>query len=299
MNRVQLKNISPTGDPLVATFLPEGGMNLCSYKLGEIEVIDQQTLPLYEERKAGLGALIGPHFHQQQNVSTGFDEGLFPHIAKGKAEGRKDPFSHGIARYVPWKYVASDTQIKGRLSGEDLYKGTPLKAFEGQDFLMTFEARLLTDGLFIEYKVDSENPSLVGLHYYYSFSGNGTIHGTVQSTYREKETWKSIPKKWMDEKENHLHFPLPQEADFGFLPAKKAPNDHDYHIILDTKPYSLHIDYNTTSDSEISCQIYQPKDATYVCIEPLSAKFPPKPKLNRSTVEAKLEIFSHLHTNND
>ncbi|QVL58398.1 MAG: hypothetical protein KFB93_07925 [Simkaniaceae bacterium] len=299
MDLIKLKNISPTGAPLIATFLPEGGMNLCSYKLGSIEVIDQKTLPLYEERRAGLGALIGPHFHERGDVSTGFDESLFPHIAKGKAKGRKDPFSHGIARYVPWKYVASDTQIKGRLRGDDLYKGVPLKVFEGQNFSMTFEARLLPDGLFIEYRVDSENPSLVGLHYYYAFSGKGTIHGAVQPTYRKKDEWKPLPKEWSNGKENHLHFLLPQDADFGFLPAKKTPNDHDYHIILDTEGYSLHIDYNTASDTEISCQVYHPKDDTFVCIEPLSAKSPSQPKLHRNILEAKLEIFSPLHTNKD
>ena len=39
-DKIQLKNTSPLGEPLVATFLPDGGMNLASYKLGEIEVID-------------------------------------------------------------------------------------------------------------------------------------------------------------------------------------------------------------------------------------------------------------------
>ncbi len=299
MNKVKLKNISPTGEPLVATFLPEGGMNLCSYKLGDIEVMDQKTLPLYEQRRAGLGALIGPHFHQRQEISTGFNETLFPHIAKGKAEGRKDPFSHGIARYVPWKYVASETQIKGRLTGDDLYKGVPLKVFEGQNFSMTFEARLLPNGLFIEYKVDSEKPSLVGLHYYYAFSGKGVVHGSVKPTYRDQDQWKPLPEEWKNGKENHLHFTLPQAADFGFLPEKKTPNDHDYQIILDTEDYSLHIEYNTVSDHEISCQVYHPKGGTFVCIEPLSAKSPPNPKLNRSSLEAKIEIFSPLHPNND
>lgn len=298
MGKIQLKNTSSSGQPLVATFLPEGGMNLCSYKLGSIEVIDQKTLSLYEKRRAGLGALIGPHFHEHQKISRGFfDEELFPHIAKGKAKGRKDPFSHGIARYVPWKYVASDTQIKGYLSGDDLYKGVPLKVFEGQNFSMTFEARLLPDGLFIEYKIDSEKPSVIGLHYYYSFSGKGTIHGAVQSTYRDQNEWKSLPKEWSNGKENDLHFSLPNTADYGFLPVKKTVNDHDYHIILDTETYSLHIDYNTISDTEISCQIYHPKNGTFVCIEPLSSKFPPKPRLNRSTLETKLTIFSPLHTN--
>ena len=76
-------------------------------------------------------------------------------------------------------------------------------------------------------------------------------------------------------------------------------HDHDYQIILDTEDYSLHIEYNTVSDHEISCQVYHPKGGTFVCIEPLSATFPPNPKLNRSSLEAKIEIFSPLHPNND
>lgn len=290
MTAITLKNTSPFGKPLQATFLPKGGMNLISYRLGETEVIDQQTRPLYQERMAGLGALIGPHFYHRKEISSGYDESLFPHIAKVRVQGTKEPFSHGIARYVPWKFVASDTQIKGQLHGNDLFRGVPLKIFEGQDFKMTFEARLLSSGLFIEYKIESEKPSLVGLHYYFALSGKGTIHGAVQNTYRDKDEWKPLPKEWT--KGNHLHFPLPQEADFGFFPAKKTPTDHDYHMILDTQNYSLHIDYNTASNAEVSCQVFHPKGASYVCVEPLSAKFPPKPLLTRSILETKLEIFS-------
>lgn len=287
MNRITLKNISSKGKPIEAVFLPDGGMNLCSYRLGEIEVIDQQTLPLFEERFAGLGALIGPHFHHRKEIPLDFDTSLFPHI---KRAGRKEPFSHGIARYVPWKVVASTTQVKGRLQGSDLYQGVPLKVFEGQDFDMSFEARLHSDGLFIEYQIESEKPSVLGLHYYYALSGPGYIHSTVQDTYRDQLEWKNLPNEWVQDK--HLHFNLPQEADFGFLPKKKTPNDHDYHINLNTPDYALHVDYNTASDSEISCQVFHPKGATYVCVEPLTARFPPEPRLKSSTLEVKLQIFS-------
>ncbi len=270
MKTFQLKNSSPLGAPLVATFLPEGGMNLCSYRLGEIEVIDQTTRSLYEERMAGLGALIGPHFHHRK--------GIVEH------------FSHGVSRYAAWKFSYSETQIKGELHGDDTFRGKALKEIEGQDFSMHFEARLLSDGLFITYKVSSEKPSVVGLHYYYACEGKGRIHGMVQKTYRDNEGWKSLPKEWTEGKETHLSFSLPQEADFGFIPEKKAPTDHDYHIHLDTKKYALHIDYNTTSKEEISCQIYQPKGASFVCIEPLSARVPREPILTESTLEVKLQI---------
>ncbi|MCB1084986.1 MAG: hypothetical protein KDK60_02680 [Chlamydiia bacterium] len=294
MEKVTLKNLSPQGHPLEASFLPEKGMNLCSYKLGEIEVIDQETIPLFENRCAGLGALIGPHFHHRKEISGGFDESLFPHIARVKAKGTKEPFSHGIARYVPWNFTHSSTQIQATLRGTDLHRGVPLKVFEGQDFVMHFNARLLPDGLFIDYSIESEKPSVLGLHYYYAFSGKGALHGAVQNTYRDQEKWKSLPSEWVQGKENHLHFLLPQKADFGFLPSKKASTDHDYHLNLDTPTYSLHIDYNTASDTEISCQIFHPEGASYVCVEPLTARFPPKPRLTQNTLEVKLSLFPPL-----
>lgn len=252
-------------------------------------MIDQATRPLFDERFAGLGALIGPHFYHRKEIPTNFDLSLFPHVAKVMAQGEKEPFPHGIARYVPWKFVASSTQIKGRLYGNDLYKKVPLKVLEGQNFDMTFESRLLTDGLFIEYKVHSKNPSILGLHYCYSLNGSGSVCGAVQNTYRDQEKWKPLPSNWTQN--NHLHFSLPQKADFGFIPEKKSPNDHDYHMNLNTPEYSLHIDYNTVSDTETSFQIFHPKDATYVCVEPLTAHFPPEPTLTCSTLEAKLRIL--------
>ncbi|NGX51220.1 MAG: hypothetical protein K1060chlam2_01082 [Chlamydiae bacterium] len=272
MKKVHLKNISSQGQPLQATFLPEGGMNLISYRLGEIEVIDQKTKPLFKERMAGLGALIGPHFHHRQNISI-------------------EPFSHGIARYVPWKYVSSDTQIKAHLHGSDLYKGTSLAELEGQDFKMSYEARLLERGLFIELKIESAFPSVVGLHTYYALRGRGLVRGEVQPTYRDQDEWKALPKEWTNGSKNRLHFSLPQKADFGFIPAMKTINDHDYRMILDTEDYSLHLDFNSASDKEISCQLYHPEGSSYLCIEPLSARSPQSPILTRSTLEVKLEIF--------
>ena len=83
-----------------ATFLPELGMNLASFKWEGIEIIDQSTKPVFEDRFGGLGPLIGPHFYQRNKATLPpiKDESLFPHIARIKAEGRVDPFSHGIGR---------------------------------------------------------------------------------------------------------------------------------------------------------------------------------------------------------
>lgn len=291
---VTLKNISLKGEPLQATYLPEQGMNLISLRNGDIEVIDQSTQNLFDERFAGLGALIGPHFHTRKDIPLDFDTSVFPHIERMSAQGRKEPFSHGIARYVPWKTVESDTQIKAKLRGSDLYKGISLSTLEGQDFEMTYEARLLSTGLFIEYSVQSEKPSVIGLHYYYALTGPGNIVGEIQPTYRNGDTWKPLPQKWAGEKSTHLDFPLPTPADYGFIPSKKAPTNHDYQVILNTSAYSLHLNFNTASDKEYSCQVFHPKGASYVCVEPISARVPPQPLLNSNTLEAQLQIFPHI-----
>ena len=43
MKSVTLKCTTPDGKNLQATFLPEKGMNLISYKIDTLEVIDQST----------------------------------------------------------------------------------------------------------------------------------------------------------------------------------------------------------------------------------------------------------------
>ncbi len=292
MNRqVTLKNISPDGTPLQVTYLPDQGMNLISYCIGPTEVIDQSTYTLFEKRFAGLGPLIGPHFHMQKDIPSNFDPSLFPHIACIQAEGRKDPFSHGIARYVPWKTVESETQIKAKLRGSDLYKGVPLSTFEGQDFEMTYEARLLSTGLHIVYKLESEKPSVIGLHYYYRLPRKGEIHGEIAPLYRDKDTWKSLPDQWIGNKKSQLQFCLPQIADFGFIPKKKHTKDHLYEVILNTDDYSLHTKFNTCSNQDFSYQVFHPEGASYVCVEPLSTKTPTTPSLKSNTLEIHLQVF--------
>jgi len=287
----KLKNIAPDGEPLEAIYLPEKGMNLISYRKGETEIIDQETLPLFKERFAGLGALIGPHFHEQPSPLADFDLSLFPHAKTMIAEGRKDCFSHGIGRYASWKFVKSDTQIQAELKGSDTFHGIPLKQIEGQDFHMKYQARLLSDGLFISYFIESERPSVVGLHTYYALKGKGVLVGEVEEKFRFQKTWKPLPKEWTHVRPTSLDFFLPQTADFGFVPKLKHETDHAYQMLLKTDAYELHIELNTASNEEISFQVFSPENASYVCLEPLSARCPPKPRLTRSHLETKLQVF--------
>ena len=64
-----------------------------------------------------------------------------------------------------------------------------------------------------------------------------------------------------------------------------------YRMIMDTERYSLHVDYNTDSEEEISCQVYHPKGATFACVEPLSARYPNLPVLDHNKLEVNLQII--------
>jgi len=256
-----------------AVFMPLQGMNMVSLKKGEIELIDQSTWPLFEERFAGLGPVIGPHFHRQKDefLGSGFNEALFPHIARVKANGTKDPFSHGIARYAPWNYSASETKIKATICGNDLWRGCQLKSLEGTDFSMEYIAEIGGNGLNISLNVNCESrPCVAGLHTYYAIGGGtGVISSQIKSEYNDGGAFKPIPDRWYNRAHSHIKLDLNQEIDFGFLPSEGSHG----RMLMESASRSLLIGYESIN-GELSCQVFHPKGASFVCIEPLSAKNP-------------------------
>lgn len=287
MDAIILKNQTASGDLLEATFLPALGMNMRSFKRGEIEAIDQSTQSLFEERFAGLGALIGPHFHHRHVLPEVKDESLFPHIARVKAKGIAEPFSHGIARYAPWKAEAGPTWIKAVLSGKDTWQGVPLSDLEGQNFTMTFAADLQPDGLRIDMSVVSDTDSLVGLHYYFRLpQGKGRIESKVQSTYMDKGQAKPLPKEWLVSDQQDMAFSMEQPADYTLYPY---PNPCQGDIRLITNEYRLRVLYKGISQ-ESAWQLFHPAGASFVCIEPVSAKDPRHPNLTVSSLHVHLNI---------
>ena len=82
MQTIVLKNTTEKGEQLEAVFLQDLGLNLKSYKKDDLEIIDQSTQAEFENRFSGLGPLIGPHFHHQDErwIVKHIDESLFPHI---------------------------------------------------------------------------------------------------------------------------------------------------------------------------------------------------------------------------
>lgn len=288
---IVLKNQTPSGEHLEATFIPERGMNLISYKRDGIEVIDQKTRPEFDARYAGLGALIGPHFHRkrQRTPLPELDRARFPHIANLKGDQTSDYFSHGIGRYAPWKVEAADTKIRAVLTGNDVWNDVPLSVLEGQNFKMTYEAELTPEELQIRMHVISDTASLVGIHYYYPLpNGAGSITSRVQKNYLDaSHTPSTIPEAWIDEK-HILTFDLKNEADFTFYPF----NPLEGNILLTTETYKLETRYSSLSQ-ENSWQLYHPAGASFVCIEPLSAQDPRHANLSVSSIHINLKILKH------
>jgi hypothetical protein len=209
MDPVVLKSKTSQGEPLEATYLPHLGMNLISYKKGNLEIIDQSTRPLFEDRFAGLGSLTGPHFYRRHVVPSIKDESLFPHIARVKAQGTKDPFSHGIGRYAPWKAEFTDHTIKAVQTGKDEWNGVTLGSLEGQNYKMTYQADLTSTGLHIEMSVVSDTDSIVGIHYYYHLpQGSGSVISETQDYYLDKGKREPIHSTWNNGEKHHLKFDL-------------------------------------------------------------------------------------------
>lgn len=275
MSTITLKNQTKNGEFLEATFLSDKGMNMISFKKGDQEVIEQSTKDLFDERFAGLGALIGPHFHHKQAalVPQVKNEDRFPHIARVKAKGIQDPFSHGIGRYAPWKAEATNEYVKARLTGKDLWNEVALSTLEGQNFNMTFEAHLKENGLFLNLSVVSDTDSLVGIHYYYALpNGVGEVISHVKNA---------------DQGDKKLIFNLSQEADFTYHPS---PNPLEGKILLKTSTYCLQTTYQSIN-AENCWQLYHPAGASFVCIEPISSKDPRHPNLSVSSIKIHLEIL--------
>lgn len=294
MSAIVLEHQTKEGERLQATFLPDQGMNLISLKKDDTEVIDQSTRNLFEERYAGLGALIGPHFHHRKAeiIAKIKDETLFPHIARVKAKGVQEPFSHGIARYAPWKAEATKNSIKAQLSGKDTWNGVSLIELEGQNFNMKMEVHLKEEGLFLDLSVVSDTASLVGIHYYYALpQGKGRVISNIQNQVIMNGELKPIPSDWQFDTQQQLTFDLENEADYTFHPY---PNLLKGHILLETDEYQLHTRYECAC-AENCWQLYHPKDASFVCIEPISSKDPRHPNLTVSSLNIHLNIVKGKH----
>ncbi len=269
-----------------AVFAPQKGMNMVSLKIAGRQLIDQSTKNLFEERSAGLGALIGPHFHHRLPGKIPFlkDPTLFSHLTVMKERGITEPFSHGIARYVPWKVLLAEKEgIKAELTGSMNFRGVLLKDLEGFDFQMTFEARIIEKGILIDLQISSEQPSVVGLHYYYHLQkGKGTVSSQIRGALREGPLPSNI---YFDPKTHIFVYNCDTPCDYGFEPY---PHCKMGWINFSTGGFKTVVRYVTPTEG--SWQMWHPEKASFVCIEPLSAPDPRRPTAKVSGLITCIEV---------
>ncbi|MCB1112230.1 MAG: hypothetical protein H7A37_04290 [Chlamydiales bacterium] len=291
-NAIVLRNKTEDGVPLEATFLPEKGMSLISYKKGDIEVLDQSTAAEFQKTNAGLGVLIGPHFHKRnpEIIPPVPDESLYPHIAAMRAEGGAfDPFTHGIGRYAPWTYISTESTIRATLKGTDMWNGHMLQDLEGQNFTMDADVSLTSTGLELTLSVVGQYDSIIGIHYYYHLPrGTGTVSSRVANKYIFEGKNHPIPEEWgFDSETQMMHYKLDKDTDFTF---HAFPDPLRGEIILDAGDYKLRTTYDDDAE-ENSWQLWHPKGASFVCIEPNSSWNPRRVNLTVSEIHIKLEII--------
>lgn len=290
MEKIVLQNETAKKELLSATFLPKLGLNLASYKKNSMEVVDQTTKEAFFERFSGLGPIIGPHFFrmEENKIVHPLRKDLFPHIDRVLKRGQKDPFSHGIGRYVPWTVEHTCSTLSATLQGHDRFEGAYLKDLEGFDFSMFFEAKLLPDGLDISMSVSADQECVCGLHYYFALENKkGRILSPIQNTYNDGGTFKPLEKNWIHGDDNLLNLPIDGFVDYGFLPLFEKGSSW---VKLHTGSRSLQVDYQGDLEA-ISCQIYSPKEADFVCIEPISAKNPRALDKTSNRFHAKISII--------
>jgi hypothetical protein len=264
------QNIS-FGSLYEATICPQAGMNFLSLKWRGIELLDQTTYSFFEERMAGLGALIGPHFHSRSDkeIPPFDDEALFPHIRLMKAQGRKDFFSHGIGRYAPWRILsATSSSVQAVLRGSDRVGHMELRAIEGYDFEMHFRASLSEEGIEIFLKYQADHPSTMGLHYYFALpQGKSYVEGRVQDVYNDGGKFIPLPQEW--KKRGELFLPLDRKFDYGFL---SEPHLNQGEVRYHNELFTLDLSYQ--SPNACSWQLFKPEESSFVCIEPICARNP-------------------------
>lgn len=284
MHPIVLKKRTENGMQLEATFRPDLGMNLLSYKRNGIEVMAPST----ENSSLTLRGSIGPHFNSRRVFPEIKEENLFAHVRSAQAQGYSDPFPNGIGSHAPWQASFSENKLQAVLSGQNNWYNTPLSSLQGQNFKMELKAELTSEGLEMEISTVSEADSLAGFRYVFGWpNGCAKVISKVQKHYLNPFGLHEIPSEWNNQ-QSQLSYQLDrsQEVNCVFAPL----NPLEGKILLETDSYRILTTYYCCCQ-ENCWQVHYPADASYLCISPMSAKDPYHPNLTVSSIRVKLQIL--------
>lgn len=256
---IVLKAQSPTNVPLEATFDPDHGMRLMSFRKGKIEVI------------AGESGPIGPHFGL-------LHPGINPHA-----------YVDGIARYAPWKATSTENTIRAQLSGKEEWNGKAISSLEGQAFKMEIIASLTPEKLAIQISVVADADALVGYGCHFKLAkGAGHVISDVQDHFLEKTGAKPVPTEWGYDHQRRLRVNLDRPIDAIFHPF---PNPLMTSIRLEAGAYQLDLRYRC-QNAENAWQLKRSAAGSSVYLASLGAKSPFRPVLTVNSILMELSIFS-------
>lgn len=272
------KEVSLKSHEWEATFLPEEGMALASFKRAGEELIYPKSI------------LVGPHFESRKNelIPKVPEEAFFPHISLSRAKGISDPLYNGISRYATWQFQASENKITSNLSGKDIWQGIPLSNLEGQPFKMSYEASLTEKGLEIDLSVVSDSDSLVGIQFCFAISDDATLISDVQNKFYHQGQLKPVPEEWPYNEEGKREIPLQQSLNCAFLPSTDPLKGK---IDFLTKRHHFQIRYNCLCQ-ENSWHLFKPIGKEFLCITPISSQNPWRPNLTASSLHVELSILN-------
>jgi galactose mutarotase-like enzyme len=272
-----------------ATFDPEKGLNLISLMIEGHELIAQSTKKDFLDSSRGLGPLIGPHFyHRVADTIPYLDDNILDKLQK-KLRFRRDsePFSHGIARYVPWKVTKEQkNSFHAVLDSHDTVEGITLGEIEGFDFVMEFEATVYQRELRILYKAKSTSqPVVVGLHTYYALEDSmKTIDLVGSPFYYDKLKKKSVPPDWYGD--HGLRIPLDKPLDYTFSPQLDKEGYGEVEVQRGVSTLLI----QAKASPDLSFQLYRGENSPFICIEPIAALNPRIVTQKNASIEVRISL---------
>jgi galactose mutarotase-like enzyme len=238
---------------LRAAVAPRMGMSLVSFRVKDVEILDQSRKEVFLKCRKGLGPLILPHFNQQGSAPAGLDLSGFSHVNELEKLGIRHPFQHGVGRYSSWEFEHDKSSVKGRLAGDMRLGGFRLAELNSGDFRAEVTYRLSGGALEIKFAVEGERSVQAGIHFYYDLKDRAKAKAVLPVKGGKKE------------------FRFNEAYDLPLEPEGDGNKTVTYR--LETNSYSLDTLVGTEGPAGTRFEnviLFSPENASFACIEPLS-----------------------------
>lgn len=228
-------------------------MSLINLSVRGVPILDMSREKIFYECRKGLGSLILPHFSQSERIPKN-DLDIFPHVPYLRRLGVRDPFQHGVSRYVSWRYQAAADSVTGSFAGRDVFHGYRIEELCGFYFSADVRYRIADSGIVIDIEVKGEEPVEAGIHFYYDLKNRNSA-------------WVELP---LQERDKPEVFCFNQGHNQTYWPSM---TNEWVTYTLTTESYVLQTMVRATGNPEETFNavtLFNPEGARFACVEPLS-----------------------------